>query len=120
MSATVLTKGANFSLPSDSPIIVTIEVDSGGALTTDASVLLLEESGRVRSSSDFVFYNQPKSVDGSVQLLEREPEIAGVCRDAVAIRLDRLPAEIDRVVIGASVDDESEPFGTAEQSRMTV
>ncbi|NLG45432.1 TerD family protein [Gordonia sp. (in: high G+C Gram-positive bacteria)] len=99
---------------------MTIEVDSGGALTTDASVLLLEESGRVRSNSDFVFYNQPKSVDGSVQLLEREPEIAGVCRDTVAIRLDRLPAEIDRVVIGASVDDESEPFGTAEQSRMTV
>lgn len=120
MGEVVLAKGANFSLPSDSPIVVTIEVDSGGSLTTDASVLLLEESGRVRSSSDFVFYNQPMSIDGCVRLLDREPEVAGVCRDAVAIELDRLPAEIDRVVIGASVDDESAPFGTAESSRMTV
>jgi stress response protein SCP2 len=64
----------------------------------DASGLLLTSSGRVRSDDDFVFYNQPRSADGSVR------HTGGAAReDSVEVDLTALPGEIERVVVAASV-----------------
>ncbi|AII04016.1 hypothetical protein EP51_05115 [Rhodococcus opacus] len=35
----------------------------------DASALLLDSGGKVRSDEDLVFYNQPESTDGSIRFL---------------------------------------------------
>lgn len=43
-----------------------VRVTSGADFDLDASAFLLSESGKVRSSADFIFYNQLKSADGSV------------------------------------------------------
>lgn len=37
------------------------------AFDLDACPFLITEDGRVRSDNDFIFYNHPKSTDGSVE-----------------------------------------------------
>jgi stress response protein SCP2 len=64
----------------------------------DASGLLLTSSGRVRSDDDFVFYNQPRSTDGSVRHTGGAPR-----EDSVEVDLAALPGQIERVVVAASV-----------------
>ncbi|MFC1409976.1 TerD family protein [Streptacidiphilus sp. N1-12] len=74
-----------------------------GAPDVDASALLLAPDGRVRSDADFVFYNQPRHPSGMVRHL-RKSRLAGEVTDTVDIDLGKLSAEIDRVVVGASVE----------------
>jgi stress response protein SCP2 len=69
----------------------------------DASALLLAPDGRVRSDADFVFYNQPRHPSGLVRHL-RKSRLAGEVTDTVDIDLEKLPPDIDRVVVGASVE----------------
>ena len=74
-----------------------------GAPDVDASALLLAPHGRVRSDEDFVFYNQPRHPSGGVRHL-RKSRVGEEVTDTVDIDLAKLPAEIDRVVVGASVE----------------
>ena len=70
-----LQKGGNISLskeaPSMSKMIVGLGWDvratDGAAFDLDGSAFLLGENGKVRSDADFIFYNQSKSTDGSVE-----------------------------------------------------
>ncbi|MCF8608778.1 TerD family protein [Gordonia sp. HY285] len=123
MTPTLLSKGANLTLSSVSDvgeITVTIEVVADGDLTTDASVLLLGADGRVRSNDDLIFYNQANSADDSVRLLERTGQMDGISRDAVRIELARLAEDVDRVIVGASVDDPFQALGAASSATMIV
>ena len=69
-----LSKGGNVSLSKTTPGLNKIKiglgwdvrVTDGAGYDLDASAFLLSESGKVRSSADFIFYNQLKSADGSV------------------------------------------------------
>lgn len=101
-----MTKGANVELSTlteaSGPITVTLSwTDPSGGGEADASVLLLNADGKVRSDEDFIFYNQPASSDGSVQLLGKSPTGSG-SQDRILIDLGELPAEIERVVATAS------------------
>jgi tellurium resistance protein TerD len=70
-----LSKGGNVSLSKEAPGLNKISVGlgwdirstDGAAFDLDASAFLLSANGKVRSSADFIFYNQLKSADGSVQ-----------------------------------------------------
>ena len=110
MTAAALPKGANVSVLPRSALehgrlqAVVRWSDPQGA-DVDVSALLLGADGRVRSDEDFVFYNAPAGGDGAVRLLgKRADEAAG--EDRVAVDLEALPADVERVVIAASLDGE--------------
>jgi stress response protein SCP2 len=108
MEGHVLSKGANVSLLSRSDPSARLQAvvrwaNPHGAADVDVSALLLSSDGRVRSDEDFVFYNSPSGGDGSVRLLgKRADDETG--EDRVAVDLEALPADIERVVIAASLD----------------
>jgi stress response protein SCP2 len=92
---TTMSKGSNLPVPA-ARVRATLGWSSD--VEVDASGLLLTSSGRVRSDDDFVFYNQPRSADGSVR------HTGGAAReDSVEVDLTALPGEIERVVVAASV-----------------
>ncbi|MBW8901655.1 MAG: TerD family protein, partial [Massilia sp.] len=69
-----LQKGGNVNLSKEAPglskMVVGLGWDvrstDGAAFDLDGAVFLLSNAGKVRSDADFVFYNNLKSVDGSV------------------------------------------------------
>lgn len=73
-----------------------------GAPDVDGSALLLV-SGKVRSDADFVFYNQPVHASGAVRHEGRRSVADGVT-DSLAVDLERVEPDIDRVVLAASAD----------------
>jgi tellurite resistance protein TerA len=73
-----------------------------GVPDVDASALLLA-AGKVRSDSDFVFYNQPSHASGAVRH-EGKRTADGAVTDVVAVDLERVESAIERIVLAASVD----------------
>ena len=72
--AVSLSKGGNVSLSKEAPGLTSIVVGlgwdpratDGQAFDLDGSVFLLNAGGKVRGDSDFIFYNNKTSSDGSV------------------------------------------------------
>jgi stress response protein SCP2 len=92
---TTMSKGSNLPVPAPR---VRATLGWSSDVEVDASALLLTSSGKVRSDDDFVFYNQPRSADGSVR------HTGGAAReDSIEVDLTALPGEIERVVVAASV-----------------
>lgn len=126
MDHPVLTKGANAPLLSTSEIagaqlqVVVEWADPKAAADVDVSALLLGSGGRVRSDEDFVFYNAPVGADGAVRLVgKRSADDRG--EDRVAVDLEALPAEVEKVVIAASLDAEpGTGFGALAELELTV
>ncbi|WP_035849498.1 TerD family protein [Kitasatospora azatica] len=101
----VMAKGANISLTAAAVRAVLRWSSAAGAPDLDASALLLGANGKVRSDTDFVFYNQPRHPLGVVRHLPKHrvpgsEEIA----DTVEIDLAKLPADVDRVVLAGSAE----------------
>jgi len=102
-----LSKGSNVSVAAATGGATTVTVSlhwhARAGLDADLSALLLTAAGRVRSDKDMVFYNQPSGGDGAVA--HRGKTLSGAAtQDSVSVDLARLPAEIVRVVIAASLD----------------
>ena len=74
-----------------------------GAPDVDVSALLLGVDGRVGSDDDFVFYNQPRHPSGLVRHRSKA-RIGEDVTETIDIDLALLPTEIDRVVVGGSVE----------------
>jgi stress response protein SCP2 len=109
---TTISKGANTALPAGvSRVTVTLGWSSGPDL--DASALLLTASGKVRSDADFVFYNQPRSLEGSVTHQGKSGT-----RDSLLVDLSSLPDDIETVAITASTD--GAPIGQADGLHLLV
>ncbi|MEU0087449.1 TerD family protein [Streptomyces sp. NPDC006274] len=95
-------KGANTPVSARS-VRVELGWRSGpGVPDVDASALLLA-AGKVRSDSDFVFYNQPSHASGAVRH-EGKRTADGAVTDVVAVDLERVESAIERIVLAASVD----------------
>lgn len=70
-----LSKGGRVSLSKEAPGLSKIQVGlgwdqrvtDGSDFDLDASVFLLDETGKVRNDSDFVFYNNLKAVNGAIE-----------------------------------------------------
>jgi stress response protein SCP2 len=93
----VLTPGGNTPLAGTR---VSVEVTAAKQL--DVSALLLSTAGKVRSDADFVFFNAPSGPGVSYSP-------AGISVDTGAV-----PAEVDKVVITASLDDPRATFAGTE------
>ena len=97
---TTLAKGAN--VPLSAARVRAVLGWSSGA-DADASALLLTAAGRVRSDDDFVFYNQPRSREGQVRHAGKSTGPSGTT-DSLDVDVAALPADVERVVLAASVD----------------
>jgi tellurium resistance protein TerD len=109
-----LQKGGNISLSKSAPGLSKIFVGlgwdvrttSGDEFDLDASVFLVNEQGRVRSDSDFIFYNQTTSTDGSVQHQGDNRTGAGEGDDEVIkVELDKVPLDVSKLVFTVSIYD---------------
>ncbi|OIV37121.1 stress response protein TerZ [Mangrovactinospora gilvigrisea] len=101
-----MSKGSNAALSALSENCGAVIVSLGWGSPTgegdaDVSVLLLGADGKVRSDTDFYFYNNPAAADGSVHLLGNTPTAEG-SEDRISLDLAAVPDEVDRIVVAAS------------------
>lgn len=109
-----LQKGGNVNLSKEAPGLTQLKVGlgwdvratDGAAFDLDGAVFLLNASGKVRSDSDFIFYNNLKSADGSVVHSGDNRTGEGEGDDeTVSIDLSKVPADVDKVVLGVTIHD---------------
>ncbi|MFL0805996.1 MAG: TerD family protein [Oceanobacter sp.] len=109
-----LGKGGNVSLsktdPSMRKVLIGLGWDArstdGQDFDLDASAFLLSASGKVRSDSDFIFYNNLVSVDGSVTHTGDNRTGEGDGDDeALVVDLTKIPADVDKIVITVTIHD---------------
>lgn len=112
--ALTLQKGGNLSLTKTDPSLTKILVGlgwdpratDGAKFDLDASALLLGANGKVRSESDFIFYNQLKSPDGSVEHTGDNTTGEGDGDDeSIKVDLTRIPADVEKVVFIVTIHD---------------
>ncbi|MBW0092257.1 VWA domain-containing protein [Pseudonocardia sp. KRD-184] len=96
---TALTKGANTGVDARRLDVALTWSPRPGVPDVDASALLLDAGGRVRSDADLVFYNQPEHATGAVRHTGRTT--AG---DTLRVDLGRVEDAVDRIVLAASAD----------------
>ena len=109
-----LSKGGNVSLTKEAPGLTAVLVGLGWDVRTttgtdfdlDASALLLNNSGKVGNDQHFVFFNNLKSPDGSVEHTGDNLTGEGEGDDEVIkVNLAGVPAEVDKIVITVSIYD---------------
>ena len=127
-----LAKGANISLDKEEPgltrILIGLGWDTrstdGEDFDLDASVFLLGESGKVRGDHDFIFYNQLKSADGSVEHTGDNRTGEGEGDDeAIKVNLSQVPQEITKLSVVATIHDATarrQNFGMVQNAFIRV
>ncbi|MDT8406031.1 MAG: TerD family protein [Methylococcales bacterium] len=109
-----LSKGGNISLSKTDPQLKNIHVGlswdarstDGSDFDLDASVFMLKDDNKVRADHDFIFYNQLKSTCGSVEHTGDNRTGEGDGDDEVIhIVLDKIPAEITKIVVAVTIHD---------------
>ena len=109
-----LSKGGNLSLSKEAPgmtkVLVGLGWDArstdGQDFDLDASAFLLKADGKVRADSDFIFYNQLKSTDGSVEHTGDNRTGEGDGDDeAIKVDLSKVPADIDRIAFTVTIHE---------------
>ncbi len=110
----LLTKGSNVNLSKTAPnmkhALVGLGWDArstdGAEFDLDASCFLLAPTGKVRTDSDFIFYNNLKSVDGSVlHTGDNRTGVGDGDDEALKIQLDKVPADVDRIPVVVTIHD---------------
>jgi tellurium resistance protein TerD len=109
-----LSKGGNVSLSKEAPGIKKILVGlgwepratDGAAFDLDASVFMLKNDGKVRADNDFIFYNNLKSIDGSVEHLgDNKTGVGDGDDESVKVDLEKVPAEIDKIAFTVTIHE---------------
>ncbi|MGX1854026.1 TerD family protein [Streptomyces sp. NBC_01456] len=109
-----LSKGGNVSLTKEAPNLTAVVVGLGwDARTTtgtdfdlDASALLTNDQGKVGNDQNFVFFNNLKSPDGSVEHTGDNITGEGEGDDEqIKVNLAAVPAEVDKIVFPVSIYD---------------
>ena len=109
-----LNKGGNLSLSKTDPNLVRILIGlgwderatDGAAFDLDASAFLLTATGKVRGDHDFIFYNQHKSQDGSVEHTGDNRSGQGDGDDeSLVVDLSKVSPEIEKVAVTVTIHD---------------
>lgn len=110
-----LQKGQKVSLTKSAPGLTKVVVglgwdvnqfDTGGDFDLDAAAFLLGDSGKVASSSDFVFYGNLKHSSGGAEHLGDNLTGAGDGDDEqIKIDLTKLPPSVTHVAFTATIYD---------------
>jgi tellurium resistance protein TerD len=127
-----LNKGGNLSLsktdPSLNQVLIGLGWDAratdGVDFDLDASAFLLAANDKVRAETDFIFYNQTRSPEGSVEHTGDNRTGAGDGDDeAVKIDLAKVPAEVQKIAITVTIHDAAsrgQNFGQVQNAFIRV
>ncbi len=127
-----LSKGGNVSLSKAAPNLTNALIGlgwdarstSGADFDLDASALLLGTNGKVLSDQHFVFFNNLKSPDGSVEHTGDNLTGEGEGDDEVIkVNLATVPADVDKVVFPVSIYDaeaRQQSFGQVRNAYIRV
>ncbi len=127
-----LTKGGNVSLTKEAPGLTAVAVGLGWDLRTttgqdfdlDASAIGLGADKKVVSDQHFVFFNNLKSPDGSIEHTGDNTTGEGDGDDEVIkVDLAAVPANIDSIVFPVSIydaDNRSQSFGQVRNAYIRV
>jgi tellurium resistance protein TerD len=109
-----LQKGGNVNLSKEAPGLSQLTIGlgwdvrstDGAAFDIDSSAFILKADGKVRTDSDFIFYNNLKSTDGAVQHSgdNRTGEGAGD-DETVQVDLSKVPADVDKIAVCVTIHD---------------
>ena len=127
-----LGKGGNVSLTKAAPNLTAVTVGlgwdvratTGADFDLDASALMLAATGKVISDQHFVFFNNLKSPDGSVEHTGDNLTGEGEGDDeSINVDLTAVPAECDRVVFPVSIydaDNRHQSFGQVRNAFIRI
>ncbi len=109
-----LQKGANVSLAQEAPgvqrVIIGLgwepEPPNGTVCDLDSSAFLLRADGKVRSDDDFVFYNNLRSEDGSVEHAgDKLTNPATTDAEQLEVDLAHVPPDVQRIAVAVTIRD---------------
>lgn len=109
-----LNKGGNVNLSKEAPnlenVLVGLGWDAratdGQDFDLDASLFMVKEDGKVPGDTFFIFYNQAKSPEGSVEHTGDNLTGSGDGDDeSILVTLSKVPAEIQRLVVVVTIHD---------------
>jgi tellurium resistance protein TerD len=109
-----LNKGANLSLTKTDPTLSNLVVGlgwdvrptDGQSFDLDASAFMLKNDGKVRTDSDFIFYNQLRSSCGSVEHTGDNLTGQGDGDDeSLILQLNKIPSDIERIAVAVTIHD---------------
>lgn len=130
--AVSLSKGSNVSLSKEAPGLTTVNVGlgwdtratDGSGFDLDASVFILNDGGKVRSDSDFVFYNNKAGADGAVTHQGDNTTGEGAGDDeVVVVNLDKLPADVAKMSFCVTIheaESRKQNFGMVSNAYIRV
>lgn len=123
-----LQKGGNVNLSKEAPSLKKLVIGlgwdpratDGAPFDIDGSAFMLKADGKVRSDSDFIFYNNVKSTDGSVTHGGDNTSGVGAGDDEkIFIDLSMVPPDIDRIAVGVTIhqaDSRRQNFGMVSKA----
>ncbi|WP_433468293.1 TerD family protein [Spirillospora sp. CA-128828] len=127
-----LAKGGNVSLSKAAPNLTAVTValgwdvraTTGADFDLDASALMLANTGKVMSDQHFVFFNNLKSPDGSVEHTGDNLTGEGEGDDeSIHVNLTAVPAPCDRIVFPVSIydaDNRQQSFGQVRNAYIRI
>ena len=127
-----LNKGGNLSLSKTDPSLNQVLIGlgwyaratDGVDFDLDASAFLLAANDKVRGESDFIFYNQTRSPEGSVEHTGDNRTGEGDGDDeAVKINLAKVPADVQKIAITVTIHDaqnRGQNFGQVQNAFIRV
>jgi tellurium resistance protein TerD len=130
--AVSLAKGGNISLSKEAPGLTNIliglgwdiRVTDGSAFDLDASVFLLGKDGKVRNDKDFIFYNNVKSIDGSVEHLgDNLTGIGDGDDESIKVTLTKVSSDIEKIIVIATIHEaqvRKQNFGMVKNAYIRV
>ncbi|TCM66456.1 tellurium resistance protein TerD [Acinetobacter calcoaceticus] len=127
-----LSKGGNVNLSKTAPTMVNVDlglgwnprVTDGKSFDLDAVAFLLNEQGKVRVDSDFIFFNQKVSACGSVTHNGDNRTGEGDGDDeTISINISKIPADVEKVVFAVTIHEgqqNAQSFGQVDKAYIRV
>ncbi|EST30814.1 MULTISPECIES: TerD family protein [Streptomyces] len=127
-----LSKGGNVSLSKEAPGLTAVLIGlgwdarstTGADFDLDASALLVNAAGKVPSDQHFIFYNNLKSPDGSVEHTGDNLTGEGEGDDeSLKVNLAGVPADVDKIVFPVSIheaESRGQSFGQVRNAFIRV
>jgi tellurium resistance protein TerD len=112
-----LQKGGNVNLSKEAPGIKSVTLGlgwnpratDGAAFDLDAIAFLLGSNDKVRLDTDFIFYNNKKSAEGSVTHTGDNTTGEGEGDDeTLIVNLEKVPADVQKIVFAVTIHQAAE------------
>ena len=127
-----LSKGGNVSLSKEAPGLTAVTMGlgwdarttDGTAFDLDASAIGVDAGGKVKDDGYFVFFNNAKSPDGSIEHKGDNRSGEGEGDDEqIAVNLAGVPADVDKIVFVVSIynaENAGQSFGQVRNAYIRV